>query len=119
MSDAPKKPTPPSIQDRQKAVVNILQSALISMPRFRPADVALAQEYDALTASILQAALDLARVAAVDRLATSVHFELAKERRDYALAEQKQRDAADAAAREMGGKIAASFVPFPKQGSGA
>lgn len=113
MADA--APKAPSIQDRQKAVVATLQTALVAMPRFRPADVALAQEYDAMMSGILQAVIDLSAVAAVDRHATALAIELTKQRKDYGDSLKKQNDDADAAAQAMSATIAQTLLPKQRQ----
>lgn len=109
-----KKPSGPSIQERLKVVVERLQAAMIAMPRFRPADVSLSQDYDALQASILSSLVDLSAIAAVDRHATAVAIELAKQRKEFAMESQKLRDATDKAMQAQSDAIAQNFVPFKK-----
>jgi hypothetical protein len=115
MADAPKKSSSPTPQERLKAVVAGLQDDLVAMPKFRPADVALAQDFDACTARRLAMLIELSAIAAVDRHATAVAIEVAKQRKEFNLAAQKQQADADVAMQQVTNAAVASLIPFAKK----
>lgn len=89
MSDAP-------IEERLSAVAGRIQSALVLLPRFRPTDRQLADEFDEMTADMVQTLIEVTRAAAVDEASIIVAKDLAQQRRNFAIETQKQRDQAAA-----------------------
>ncbi len=96
-----------TLEDRLGAVVDRIRQTILDAPRFRPSDAALAADYDKQTASLLQSLVEISAAAAVDRASIMVAADLAQQRKDHALAMQKQRDESDAAMRER----AIPFLP--------
>ena len=82
-------PSTPALEDRLSAVVVQIRQALISLPRFRPADSELAAAFDAVTSSLIQTAIDISAAAAVDHAAIMVALELAAQRKAHNLAMQE------------------------------
>lgn len=103
--------TSQTVHDRQKALVEQMQGLLTSRAKFRPIDVALAAEYDNETAILFQVTIEMATVAAVDRHASAIAVELHKQRKEFALAAQKQSDTIDQAMQAQSAAIAQSFLP--------
>lgn len=64
-------PTTPNA-DRLKGVVGDLQQAILSLPRFRPAETAQAVEFDKLLAGLLQTMVNVTQAAAVDQASIAV-----------------------------------------------
>lgn len=99
--------SPPALEDRLSAVAGRIQSTLISLPRFRPADPDLARQFDALTTDLLTSLVEITAAAAVDEAAIILAKDLSAQRKEVALASQKLRDQTDIA-------MAGQTIPFPK-----
>ena len=99
--------TPPTVNsERLMAVAGRLQNAVLALPRFRPADVAAASDFDKVLADLLQTMVEASQAAAVDQASIAVAMNLI-ERGNQSLAAQSQLRA------DVMAKMAERAVTFP------
>lgn len=109
MSDA-LDPTTPNA-DRLVGVVGRLQQTILMLPRFRPADVTAAAEFDKLQADLLQTMVNVTQAAAVDQASIAVAVSLIE--KNIQAAKESQQNRGDLMVR-----MAERAVTFPIKGAG-
>jgi len=89
MSDTSTIPPTTANAERLTAVVGRLQTTILSLPRFRPADATLAADFDKLSSDLLQTMVECVQAAAVDQASIAVALQVI-DRNNKAAAESVQ-----------------------------